>query len=367
MLKRAISSLCAVGLALFIPVAGLIAGPGTASAQMGAQRDNAYRVRGLVSDTSEYAPSIDHSLVNAWGLAASPTSPWWVSDNGTNVSTLYAGDGTKIPLTVKVGGAPTGAVFNGGSDFVVNRDGFSGPSVFMFATESGTIRGWDPGVPTPAPSTRSFTVVNRHGKGAVFKGLAIISSAQGDLLYATDFANGHVDVFDGNFHQVMRGSFVDPHMPDGYAPFGIQAIHNKVFVTFAKQNGHDEADGAGLGFVDMFSMRGQLLARVASRHELNAPWGLAWAPNNFGRFSGDLLVGNFGDGSIHAYSGGSDGFSLDGTLKRPNGHNVHIDGLWAIAFGNGSGSGPTNSLYFTAGPDGESHGVFGRITAGDRD
>ena len=365
MLKRAISSLCVVCLALFIPVAATAAAPGSAPKSANHMDDNAYRVKNLVSDVPGWAANVDPHLVNAWGLAASPTSPWWVADNGTNVSTLYAGDGTKIPLTVRVGGAPTGAVFNGGTDFVVHHGGFSGPSVFLFATEGGTIRGWNPGVPTPSPSTRSFTVVNRHGKGAVFKGLAIISGPQGDLLYATDFINGRVDVFDGSFHQVMRGSFVDPHMPDGYAPFGIQAVRNKVFVTFAKQDGDDEADGPGLGYVDMFSMRGRFLARVASRHELNAPWGLAWAPANFGRFGGDLLVGNFGDGKIHAYGWGPHGFWLDGTLQRPNGHAIPIDGLWAIAFGNGAGAGATNALYFTAGPDGEAHGLFGRIVAGD--
>jgi uncharacterized protein (TIGR03118 family) len=208
--------------------------------------------------------------------------------------------------------------------------------------------------------------VNRSGKGAIYKGLAIITGPQGDLLYATDFGNGRVDVFDGNFNRLAwHGAFVDPHIPAGWSPFGIQAIHNKIFVTFAKQDGGDEADGHGLGYVDMFSMRGRFLARVASRHELNAPWGLAWAPANFGRFGGDLLVGNFGDGRIHAYGWGPHGFWLDGTLQRPGGGAISIDGLWALGFGNGAGAGAKNALFFTAGPGGESHGLFGRITAGD--
>ena len=287
MLKRAISSLSVVLLALFIPVAATAAASGSAAKSASHMDDSAYRLKKLVSDVPGWAPQVDRKLVNAWGLVAGPTSPWWVADNGTNVSTLYAGDGTKIPLTVRVGGAPTGAVFNGGSGFVVHRDGVSGPSLFLFSTESGTIRGWNPGVPAPAPSTRSFTLVNRSGKGAIYKGLAIVSAPRGQLLYASDFGNARVDVFDGTFDRLAwHGAFVDPHIPDGWAPFGIQAIRNKVFVTFAKQNGEDEADGPGLGYVDMFSMRGRLLARVAARHELNAPWGLAWAPENFGRFGG---------------------------------------------------------------------------------
>jgi uncharacterized protein (TIGR03118 family) len=366
MVKRAISSLCVVVLALFIPVAATAAAPGSSGRATSNMHDNAYRLKNLVSDVPGWAAQVDPRLVNAWGLAAGPTSPWWVADNGTDRSTLYTGDGTRIPLVVRVGGAPTGTVFNGGSNFLVSHEGTSGPSVFLFSTESGLIRGWNPGVPAPAPSTRSFVVVNRSGKGALYKGLAIITGPHGDLLYASDFGNGRVDVFDGDFNRLdWHGAFADPHIPDGYAPFGIQAIRNKIFVTFAKQNGEDEADGPGLGYVDMFSMRGHLLARVASRHELNAPWGLAWAPARFGRFGGDLLVGNFGDGKIHAYGWGPHGFSLDGVLDRPNGHAIRIDGLWAIAFGNGAAAGPTNSLFFTAGPDDESHGLFGRIVADD--
>jgi uncharacterized protein (TIGR03118 family) len=367
MVKRAISSLCVVALAVFIPLAGLASGSGSALAQPRANdmQGNAYRLKKLVSDVPGWAAQVDPHLVNAWGLAAAPSSPWWVANNGTNTSTLYTGTGGPIPLVVRVGGAPTGEVFNGGTNFLIHHDGWSAPSVFLWATESGTIRGWNPGM-TPIPSKQSYTVVNRSGKGASFKGLAIMLGPQGDLLYATDFINGHVDVFDGNFTQLeWPGAFVDPHIPAGWAPFGIQAIRNKVFVTFAKQDGGDEADGPGLGYVDMFSMHGRLLARVASRHELNAPWGMTWAPSNFGRFSGDLLVGNFGDGKIHAYGWGPHGFWLDGTVQRSDGDPIRIDGLWGLAFGNGAAAGPTNSLFFTAGPGGESHGLFGSIRAGD--
>jgi uncharacterized protein (TIGR03118 family) len=370
MLKRAISSLCVVFLALLIPVAAASGLPGGSSAHPAtSSHDNAYRQKNLVSDVPGWAAQVDPNLVNAWGLVAGPTSPWWVANEGTNTSTLYTGDGAAIPLVVRVGGGPTGTVFNGGTNFVVSHDGASGPALFLFATLRGMIRAWNPGVPAPAPSTRAFTVVNRSGKGAVYTGLAIASGPQGDRLYAADFANGRVDVFDGDFDLVRRsGAFADPHLPDGYGPFGIQAIRNRIFVAYAKQGEEGEEEtGHGLGFVDMFSARGRLLARVASRHELNAPWGLAWAPAHFGEFSGDLLVGNFGDGEINAYRWGPHGFSHDGVLKRPNGHVIRIDGLWAIEFGNGEAAGPTTSLFFTAGPDEESHGLFGRIVAADRD
>ena len=334
--------------------------PATSSAGPNA---NAYRVSKLVSDVPGMASHLDKHLVNAWGLSAGPSTPWWVADNGTNRSTLYDGNGNAIPLVVRVGGAPTGTVFNGGPGFVVSNGGSSGPSLFLFDTEAGTIRGWNPGVPGPGTSTRAFTVVNRHGQDAIFKGLAIASTSAGDMLYAADFHNARVDVFDASFHHVLMGAFKDPSLPARYAPFGIQAIGDHIFVTYAKQDAaaEDELGGAGRGFVDMYSTEGTLLGRVASRGALDAPWGLAWAPDDFGRFSGDLLVGNFGDGRINAYAWDGMAFHHDGVLHKPNGDPVWIDGLWAIGFGNGGAAGPTNSLYFTAGPQDESHGLFGAI------
>jgi uncharacterized protein (TIGR03118 family) len=329
---------------------------------------NSYRVANLVSDQPGVAAHLDPNLVNAWGLVAGPSTPWWVADNGTNVSTLYDGHGSAIPLVVTVGGAPTGTVFNGGPGFVVHHEGSSGPSVFMFATESGTIRGWNPSVPPPSPSTHSFVVVNRSSEGEIYKGLAIASIAAGDRLYATDFHNGRVEVFDGSFHQVNSpGAFVDPTIPDGYAPFGIRELDGRIFVTYAKQDADAEDDVAGLGhgFVDMFNLRGSLLGRVASRGPLDSPWGLTLAPDGFGRFGGDLLVGNFGgDGRINAFQLGSNGpAEHEGILRRANGQPVAIEGLWALSFGNGGPAGAKGRLFFTAGPDDESHGLFGRITA----
>ncbi len=354
----------AVALLFLLPLF-IVAAPAVSSASPAGTAANAYGVTALVSDIGDAAVHRDPHLVNAWGLAAGPSSPWWVANNGTNTSTLYDGTGTAIPLVVRVGGAPTGTVFNGGSGFVVRRAGSAGPSLFLFATEVGTIRGWNPGVPGPGVSTRAFVVVNRHGRDAIFKGLAIASTPGGDMLYATDFHNGRVDVFDASFHQVLRHAFRDPSLPAHFAPFGIQELGGHIFVTYAKQDadGEDDVQGPGLGYVDMFTAHGVLLGRVASRGALNAPWGLAWAPEDFGRFGGDLLIGNFGDGRINAYVWDGSAFAREGLLRRANGNPVWIDGLWALAFGNGGPAGATNSLFFTAGPQDESHGLFGRIRA----
>jgi len=359
-----------VVLAISVAAALAVGSMGVAGASGGRARAhaaNSYRMRNLVSDQAGVAAHVDPNLVNAWGLVAGPTTPWWVADNGTNVSTLYDGHGNAVPLVVSVDGAPTGTVFNGGSDFVVRHGGASGPALFLFSTESGTIRGWNPSVPPPSPSTQSFLVADRSSEDAIYKGLAIGSTASGDRLYATDFHNDRVDVFNGNFHLVdSPDAFVDPMIPDGYAPFGIQNLDGKLFVTYAKQDAdaEDDVSGPGRGFVDMFSLRGKLLGRVASRGPLDAPWGLALAPRRFGAFGGDLLVGNFGDGTINAYQLNASGTAdHDGTLERSNGDAIVIDGLWALSFGNGDAAGATGRLFFTAGPDDESHGLFGRITA----
>jgi uncharacterized protein (TIGR03118 family) len=355
--------LIAAGLAAVVIAAGALV---AASAAAG-KNDDGYTVHKLVSDQPGVADHTDANLVNAWGITASPTSPWWVADNGTDVSTLYNGAGEAqfppTPLVVSVAGGPTGTVWNGSSGFVVSDgNGHSGPSVFMFATEAGTIRGWNPAVPPPPRSTQSFVVVDKSGEGAIFKGLAIA----GDRLYATDFHNAKVDVFDSAFNQIP-GGFVDPKLPKGYAPFGIQVVGGNVFVTYAKQDAaaEDEVDGHGLGVVDEYSTAGALVARVAEHGRLDAPWGIAMAPSSgFGKASGDLLVGNFGDGRINVFEPKKHGkFEQKGQLEGKHGKPVTIDGLWGIGFGNGSASGDVDDLYFAAGPDDEQHGLFGEITA----
>jgi uncharacterized protein (TIGR03118 family) len=344
------ASLAAVALALLLafPVA---AGGG------------AYHVHRLVSDQPGHAPHTDSNLVNGWGISAGPTTPWWVSDEGTDRSTLYQADGTAIPLVVTVTGGPTGTVYNGSSDFVVSHHGKSGPSRFLFATEAGKIKGWNPDV----NPNRAFTVASHSGADAVYTGLAINTFRGNNYLYAADFANARVDVYDGSLmRQHWMGAFRDPGLPDGYSPFGIQAVDGFVFVAYALQDEEEpdeEVQGPHLGVVDTYSAGGDLIARVATGGPLNAPWGIAWAPDDFGQFSGDLLVGNLGNGKIAAYRLTGGNWQLDGVLRRPNGNALKIDGLWGIGFGNGVAAGETNDLYFAAGPDDETHGLFGEITA----
>ena len=328
-----------------------------------AAEPNSYVTHNLVSDVPGAADRVDPNLVNAWGLASLPLSPWWVADNGTEVSTLYRADGTPVPLVVSVdGGAPTGLVANPGSGFVVSAGATSGPARFIFDTEAGAIAAWSPGV------TGTHAVVVASSPGAIYKGLAIASTASGDFLYAADFHHARVDVYDDHFGLVTApGAFVDPKLPAGYAPFGIANVDGQILVAYAKQDAdqEDEVAGQGLGFVDAFDTSGNLIRRVATHGQLNAPWGMARAPANFGAFGGDLLVGNFGDGKINAYERQPDGaYERVGALRSPEHKAIVIDGLWALAFGKGGQNGTPDTLFFTAGPDDETHGLFGTIKVG---
>jgi uncharacterized protein (TIGR03118 family) len=349
---------------LLAAAAALAAALLVAGSAAGGIAEDIYTVHNLVGDEAGPAPGTDATLVNGWGLSAGPTTPWWVSDNGANSTTLYNGAGAKVPLTVAVPGGPTGTVFNvAATDFVISQNGKTGAARFLFATESGMILGWSPTV----NGTTAIPGVDSSGSGAVYKGLTTMS----DRLYATDFHNNRVDVFDAAFKPVAGATFQDPKLPKGYAPFGIQALAGSIFVTYAKQDAakKDDVAGNGLGYVDQFTPDGQLVARVASGGRKNAPpnapWGLALAPASFGVFSGDILVGNFGNGRVSAYQDRGGGkWVFKGQLRHGDQTLVAIDGLWAIAFGNGSAGGPTTSLYFAAGPGGEAHGLFGSITAG---
>jgi len=322
-----------------------------------------YEQHNLVSDGAVPADLVDAALVNAWGLVASGTSPWWVADNGADLSTLYNGNtGAKQALTVSVPGAPTGVVFNGGTGFAVSNGTATAPARFIFATEEGTILGWSPAVAL----TQAVVAVDNSAGGAVYKGLAIASTAAGDRLYAANFHAGTVDVFDAGFHPGSAG-FSDVALPSGYAPFGIRNLGGTIYVTYALQDADkkDDVAGVGHGFVNAFDTDGHLLRRVASRGRLNSPWGLALAPADFGQFGGNLLVGNFGDGHINAFDlerfEGSGELQERGQLHAADGSPIAIDGLWALAFGNGAGAGPTNALFFTAGPFDEEHGLFGKL------
>jgi uncharacterized protein (TIGR03118 family) len=348
---------------------GVVAVAPVSAANINSQ--NSYTVHSLQSDNGVDGSTVDANLVNGWGIAALPTSPWWVADNGTDKSTLYRGDGSKVPLTVSVPGGPTGIVANAaGTGFVVSDGAASGSARFIFANEAGEIRGWNPNVPA-AGST--VTEVGSPADGAIYKGLAIGTSGGQQYLYAANFHDAEVEVYDSTFAEVdWDGAFVDPGIPAGFAPFGIQNLNGMIFVTYAKQDAdaEDEIAGEGLGYVSAFGTDGSFLGRVASGGALNAPWGLAWAPltdghghPGFGKFSGDLLVGNFGDGRINAFAWTGSGWEARGHLKTANHHPLSIDGLWGIGFGNGAGSGPITTLYFAAGPDDESHGLYGSVTS----
>ncbi len=344
----------------------------------GGDPGRSYRQVNLVSDVSGVAAVTDPNLVNPWGLVHSPTSPWWISDNGTGVSTLYDGAGEPFPvgspLVVTIpppaGGSsasPTGVVFNGTSNFTLSAGATSAPALFIFATEDGTISGWAPQVDLHNAILEVDNSANpTAASGAVYKGLALGTANGADFLYATNFRAARIDVFDHAFKPVSAFSFSDAAIPAGFAPFGIANIGNKLYVTYAEQNAakHDDVSGPGNGFVDVYSSTGALLQRLVSHGVLNSPWGMALAPNGFGKFSRDLLVGNFGDGHINAYDPKNG--QLEGTLLDEDGKPIVIGGLWSLGFGNGANAGPTHDLFFTAGIGDEGHGLFGDLKLDDR-
>jgi uncharacterized protein (TIGR03118 family) len=348
----------AAALASMLSLAGCAFGPHHADSGF-------YQERKLVADTpAAMAENIDPNLVNGWGVAFNPFGVAWVADNHTGKSTLYDGDGHPQALVVTIPGAavgaignPTGIVFYGGPGFIVRLGKAMAPARFIFASEDGGISAWAPQV----DPTNAIRLVSTPT--AIYKGLAISAGGTGPLLYAADFHNNRVDVFDTNFAPVtLPGQpFRDPHLPGGYAPFGMQAINGDIYVTYAKQDADraDEVAGAGNGFVSVFTPNGQFLRRFASRGVLNAPWGMALAPASFGRFGNRLLVGNFGDGTINAFDVDSGRFV--GKLRGPDRKPIVIDGLWGIAFGNGLSNQPTNTLFFAAGPNDENNGLYGRL------
>jgi uncharacterized protein (TIGR03118 family) len=348
---------------------------GASPAVAGAAR---FRQVNLVSNIPGVAPLTDPDLVNAWGLAASPGTdqapgtPLWVSDNGTDKTTLFIGatptSVAQLLVVNVIAGAPTGQTFNpDGSGFIVHdAAGHSGSALFIFASENGAIDGWNQrvGATGPGPSTVTETAIN-NGANAVYKGLTIAQASDGNTyLYATNFRSGRVEVYDSNFKpvQLPGGLFTDPALPAGYAPFGIQELAGKLYVTYAKQDAalHDDVAGQGHGFVDVYTNDGALIRRLVSHGQLNSPWGLALAPAGFGGLGGALLVGNFGDGHINAYNPDT-GNGL-GQLRGPDGHPIVIDGLWGLMFGNGNAA-KTDELVFSAGPNGETNGLLGKIIA----
>jgi uncharacterized protein (TIGR03118 family) len=346
-----------------------------------------YTQTNLVTDMGSSAPVTDSNLKNGWGLSRSTGSPWWVSDNGTGVSTLYNITGTTSTLAATVNprvvvipppngststSTPTGQVFNGSADFTL-APGI--PALFIFVTEDGTISGWNPGFDSAHPNNAALKVDN--SPNAVYKGVTTGDVDGVRYLYVANFRSGHIEVYDTNFKAVTSSSssdgdhqgnfseesFDDGKIPEGYAPFNVQNIGGSLFVTYAKQNAarHDDVAGEGFGFVDIYSTTGKLEGRLEHGPWLNSPWGVVWAPRDFGEFSNRVLVGNFGSGQIAAFNGFTGKFI--GLMQNPNGTTVAIDGLWALAFGNSANAGPYNALFFTAGPNEEANGLFGALTA----
>jgi uncharacterized protein (TIGR03118 family) len=338
-------------------IALLALGALVVAAPLSAAEPTGFTVNPLVSDQPGMAPVTDPDLVNPWGLTSSATSPWWVSDNGTDKSTLYRGsDGAKQALVVSVPGGPTGTVFNPTAGFVLPT---GGKALFLFDGEDGIVRAWN-----GAQGTTAIVVKDRSDVGAIYKGLAIADTANGPRLYAADFHNARIDVLDGSFGLVPNSGFDDPSLPQGFAPFNVQVLGDRVFVAYAEQDedAEDEVAGQGRGRVDVYDLAGNLLGGITGHGQLNAPWGLAIAPASFGTFAGDLLVGNFGDGQINAFREVSPGqFVHDGELRGSDNKPLAIDGLWALQVSQGGNNGTAGQLFFTAGPDEETHGLFGTI------
>lgn len=330
--------------------------------------DVRYAQRNLVSNGAIPAEHTDPNLVNAWGVAFNPFGVVWVANAGSGTSTLYDGDGNIQSLVVQIpsptaatGGAPTGIVFNASGGFTVSQGAATGPSRFIFATAQGVIAGWAPNVNL----LNAIRRVDNSAAGASYTGLALSAGGSGQLLYAADFRNARVDVFDASFNPVTlpAGAFADARIPAGYAPFGIHAIGGNLYVTYGLQDASRTRvmRGPGLGFVNVFTPNGQLIRRVASRGSLNAPWGVTLAPAGFGTFSNALLIGNFGDGRINVYEPVF-GFPL-GSLRDRHFRPIVIDGLWGLAFGNGFANQPVNTLFFASGPNNGSNGLYGRLDA----
>jgi uncharacterized protein (TIGR03118 family) len=337
---------------------------------MGAVTGMSFVATNLVSDLSAgnrlYGNSTaDTRLVNAWGVAFNPQGFAWVADNGTSNTTLYDGNGAPQSLVVAIppgiaGSAmPTGIVFNGHQDFMVTENGISGASAFIFADEAGTLSGWSPAV----DMTHAIKVFDGGGATIVYTGLALASQRTSDFLFAADFHHATINMFDANFANVsVAGSFTDPAMPLGYAPFGVQAIDGLIYVSYASQDAQarNAVAGTGKGAVDVFDTAGHLVKRlIPVGSALDAPWGMAMAPAGFGPFGNTLLVANTGDGKINAFNPTTG--ALLGTLSTADGNPIAIDGLRGIAFGNGIDSQPANTLFFAAGPGGGAHGLYGRI------
>jgi uncharacterized protein (TIGR03118 family) len=338
------------------------------------QQMQQYKVTNLTSNMSGVATNTDPHLVNPWGLSRSSGSPWWVSDNGTGLSTLYSGTGSTVSLVVTIPpananngvGSPTGTIYNGSKSFEIAP---KQPASFLFVTEDGTISGWSYSV---NPS-KAIIAVNTHGASS-FKGATIATvndpfAGPSLYLYAADFRKGRIAIFDGHFHHVsyLEEKFDDDQLPEGYVPFNVQNVGGNLVVTYALQDSSrtNEIDGTGFGYADIFSPEGRLLVRLEHGRWFNAPWGVTLASSDFGEFSHDLLIGNFGSGEIAAFNPVTGHF--DGLLRDTSNNPIHIMGLWGLSFGDGATGEPATALYFAAGSNNENGGLLGDIVAVQND
>jgi uncharacterized protein (TIGR03118 family) len=316
-----------------------------------------YQQVNLVADTASFgAARIDATLLNAWGIAIRPTGAFLISTNHSGAAVIYDNNGAQLaaPLNIPLGAnpngaSPTGVIYNSTSDFVIPG---KGTSMFIFSTEDGILSAWN-----ESTGASTITVADRSSANAVYKGLTMANDGGANFIYATDFHNAKVDVFDMNFTLVTSKPFIDPGIPAGFAPFNILNIGGQLFVTYAKQLAPDYKDdeaGPGNGYVDIYTPAGTFVKRFATQGTLNSPWGIVQAPAAFGQVANAILIGNFGDGNINVFDPNG---VYQGKLMK-NGTEISILGLWAIIFDNVSAN---NQLYFTAGPNKEAHGLFGYL------
>jgi uncharacterized protein (TIGR03118 family) len=349
--RTLLTALLAAGSLLFTPAA-------VAQGEGVGQANTAFTTVPLVSDVEGRAPLIDPQVVNAWGLALGPTTPLWVNNQVSGVSNLYSGGAgglTKIRSVPVPNGNITGLAFNDTADFPVTGSGGTQPARFVFVNLAGEISGWNP------TATPEAAVVRNSVQGAVYTGGALWRTPLGNFFLAADFAGGKIDVFDSQFRRLTlpAGFFADPQVPEGFTPYNVFTLGTDVYVAYAMPSPEGPAViGPGLGFVNRFTDFGQKLQRLQRRGVLNAPWAFAIAPQSFGRFAGDLLVGNFGDGRITALDPRTG--RVEGQLREANGRALEIDGLWALLPGTAT-TGGTDALWFSAGPDDETHGLVGLV------
>jgi uncharacterized protein (TIGR03118 family) len=385
---RASTSFAVSVCALSIAACGGGSGSGSfgSGSQMTQQTTTEFTDTALVSNNVGVvatATTIDANLSNPWGLATAPGLPFWIADNNSNLATLYSGVGAiqtkevtgsntigiSIPASaVGVPANPNGQVYNGTGGFLIPTSKGQETALFIFDGEGGTIAAWAHDSGAAAVTAYDDGVVNGSNH-AVYKGLALGNVNGASFLYATDLHNNKVDVFDTKFSKpaAMQGKFNDPSVPSGFVPFGIAALDGQLYVSFAKQDSaqHDEITGAGFGYVDIFDFSGNFVSRFASAGVLNAPWGMAMAPSGFGSFGGDVLIGNFGDGTINVFApNGTALATAVGPLMGSNGQALSFAGLWSLVFGNGDSDKPVTTLFYTAGFADQTDGVFGKITVG---